>query len=136
VTSRLCALLREERGSVTVEAALWLAPAMISLVAIVQLLMWWAAVDTCSAAAQEGLDTGRVLGGTPAAAQQAAAPYMDRAAGMARNPQVSTTGTTDTQMWVTVSADVTLVVPIPGWQWHIEYAVTGVREHPTTKGDY
>jgi len=131
----MTAVLRDERGSVTVEAAIWLAPAVLALIGLIQIVVWWAAVDTCAAAAQEGLDTGRVLGGTPAAAQQAAATYMARTIGMARNPQVSTAGTTDTRMRVAVSADVVMVVPIPGWQWHIDYAVAGVREHPTTGGD-
>jgi hypothetical protein len=131
----MTALLHEERGSVTVEAAMWLAPAMLALVGLIQVVLWWAAVDTCSAAAQEGLDTGRVLGGTPAAAQQAATSYLAHVTALAHNPQVSTAGTTETRMRVEVSAEVVMVVPIPGWQWHITYAVTGVREHPTTPQD-
>ncbi|MFI9389198.1 TadE/TadG family type IV pilus assembly protein [Kutzneria sp. NPDC052558] len=131
----MTALLHDERGSVTVEAALWLAPAMLALVGLVQIALWWAAVDTCSAAAQEGLDTGRVLGGTPAAAHQAATTYLARAAALARDPQVSTAGTTEARMRVSVSAEVVMVVPIPGWQWHVTYAVAGVREHPTTPQD-
>ncbi|MFC0433381.1 TadE/TadG family type IV pilus assembly protein [Kutzneria buriramensis] len=121
----------DDRGSVAVEVAMWLMPALLAVFGLVQLALWWAAVDTCSAAAQEGLDTGRVVGGSPTAAEHDAATYIARVAALARYPKVSTSGTTDTVMRVTVSADVVLIVPIPGWQWHVERAAVGAREHAT-----
>jgi Flp pilus assembly protein TadG len=128
-------LLRDERGSVTVESALWLLPAVLVVFGLVQIALWWAAVDTCSAAAQDGLDAGRVVGGSPATAQRTALGYMARVQVLARSPQVSTAGTTNTEMRVAVSADVVLLVPIPGWQWHVERVVVGTREHPTNPGE-
>lgn len=128
-------LLRDERGSVTVESALWLLPALLVVLGLVQIALWWAAVDTCSAAAQDGLDAGRVVGGSTAAAQREAISYMARVQVLAHGPQVSTAGTTDTQMRVAVSADVVLLVPIPGWHWHVERAAVGAREHLTNPGD-
>ena len=122
---------RDEWGSASVEAALWLPAALIAIVGLVQIALWWVAVDTCSAAAQLGLDTGRVVGGTPATATREAIHYMARAAAIAHNPQVSTSGTTDTVMRVSVSAEVILLVPIPGMAWHVEYAAVGAREHVT-----
>jgi len=126
--SWLRALLRDERGSVTVEAAIWLAPALLALFGLIQIALWWAAVDTCSAAAQQGLDTGRVLGAGPADAHRDALGYMTRAAALAHDPSVSTAGTTDTVMRVTVSAQVVLLVPIPGWHWQVDRAAVGARE--------
>lgn len=135
MTTKVRTLLHDERGTATIEAAIWLAPALLVLVGLVQIGFWWAAVDTCSAAAQDGLDAGRVLGSGPATAQREATSYMARVQSLAHNPQVSTAGTTDTQMSVAVSADVVLVVPIPGWHWHVERAAVGAREHPTDPGD-
>jgi len=123
--------IRDDRGSVSVEAALWLVPALIVVLGLVQLALWWAVVDTCSAAAQQGLDTGRVLGATPADATQQATGYLARATGLAHDPRVSTAGTTDTVMRISVSAEVTMVVPIPGLSWHVERAAVGAREHRT-----
>jgi hypothetical protein len=126
--------LKDERGSISVEAAIWLAPAVLALLGLVQLAVWWAASDTCSAAAQVGLDAGRVVGGTPADAQREATAYMTRVTALARDPQVSVAGT-GTQMLVTVSADVWLIVPIPGVRWHIDQSAVGPHEHVTNPED-
>ena len=130
----MTALVGDEHGSVSVEAAIWLAPVFLVVLGLVQGAFWWAAVDTCSAAAQQGLDAGRVLGGTPADAQREATAYMARVNALARNPQVSTTAT-DTGMRVAVAAEVVLVVPVPGMQWHIERDAVGTREHLTNPED-
>jgi hypothetical protein len=130
----MTALVRDERGSVTVEAAIWLASAMLALLGLVQIAFWWAAMDTCAAAAQAGLDTGRVLDGTDTDAQRGATSYLDRVNALVRDPHVSATSTT-TQMRVTVAAEVLMVVPIPGMRWHIAQDAVGPREHVTDPGD-
>jgi hypothetical protein len=125
---------RDERGSITTEAAIWLPPAFVAVLVLVQVALWLIAVDTSSAAAQQGLSAGRVLGGSSADAQREATAYLAHVSALIHNPQVSTAGSTDTRMQVSVSVDVLLVVPIPGWQWHIDSVVAGVREHIAGSG--
>jgi hypothetical protein len=129
-------LIRDDRGSATVEAAIWLTPAVLVLAGLVQIALWWAATDTCSAAAQQGLAAGRVLGGTPADAQWQASSVVTRVSGVLSDAQASTAGTTDTVMRVSVSADLRLILPIPGLRWHIEQDAVGPREHVTTPRDF
>ena len=126
--------LGDERGSTTVEASIWLPAAALVVLGLVQIALWLIAVDTSSGAAQQGLDAGRVLGGSPADAWREATANLTHVAGLVSDAQVSTGGTTDTRMQVRVTVDVVLVVPIPGWRWQVDSVVAGAREHLASSG--
>lgn len=123
-----------DRGSVTVEWALWAVPAVLAVLGVLQLGLWWVAHDLCATAAQHGLAEGRVVHGTPADAARSARQLVERAGPMISDPAVGTDGTTDATMRVSVSVRVTMIVPVPGLDWRVEQSAVGVRERFTTSG--
>lgn len=92
-----------------------LVPIALALVlTIVQGGLWWHARNLCAAAAQEGVDAGRIVGGTTATAQSAASSFVTRAgSGLVTNP-VITASVDATTARVQVTATVVRILPIPG----------------------
>jgi hypothetical protein len=121
-----------DQGATTVEWAIWSVPAILMVIGLLQFAMWWVARDVSITAAQQGLTAGRVLGGSPGAAQSAAQSFVARAGTMVSDPAVSTAGTTETSMRVEVSVTVKQVIEIPGFNWRVRQAVAGARERFTT----
>lgn len=124
----------DDRGSVTVEWALWALPAVIVVLGLLQLGLWWVARDAAMTSAQQGLLVGRGLDATPAEARAAASSFIARVDLIARDPGVSTAGTTDDVMHVDVSVSVLNIIPDPWLTWRVHQGVSGVRERFTVPG--
>jgi Flp pilus assembly protein TadG len=88
--------------------------ALVLLLTIVQGGLWWHARNLCAAAAQEGVDAGRIVGATTTEARSAATSFLARAgSGLVTDP-VITASVDATTARVQVSATVLRILPIPG----------------------
>ncbi|TCO49645.1 TadE family protein [Actinocrispum wychmicini] len=124
-----------DRGSLTVEWALWALPVVIVVLGLLQFGLWWVARDLAMTSAQQGLLAGRGLGATPADARAAATRFIARADPIARDPDVSTAGTTDQVLHVDVSVSVLTIIPDPWLTWRVHQSVAGARERFTVPGN-
>lgn len=101
----------------------------------VQAAEWYHVRSLCLAAADAGVQAGRVTGAGDAVANRAAAEFLARAGGgTATDPAVSTTGSSAAVLRVEVTASVPRVVPLPGLTMRVTQSSRGAREVFTTAG--
>jgi Flp pilus assembly protein TadG len=72
--------LRDERGDAAIEAVLAVPVLLLMIVIVIQFGLWYHASHTLKAAAEEGVRTARVEGGSAAEGQVRAAQFMANAA--------------------------------------------------------
>lgn len=123
-----------DAGSETVNLAILMPIALVLLMSIVQVGLWWHAVNLCSTAAQNGADAGRVVSGTGADAQSAASDFLARAgARVVTSPHVQA-DVSGQHVSVVVSASALRVLPIPGLDIHVQQRAEAAKERFTVPG--
>jgi hypothetical protein len=115
-----------DTGSVTLGLAVVFPVMLLLIVAVIQTALVWHAHDLVVAAAHKGLDTARLDGGTPAAAEQQARAMLGHAAGTLLNSVVVDVTATATQVRVHVRG--TVIGPLPGVHIPVDETLTGPRE--------
>ena len=88
-------------------------PAVLTMVLlVVQASLWWYASQVALSAAREGADAGRIQGGTPAAAQQKVADFLQRFGSLAEPVRTDLTGTDGTTFHLSVTVRPLNVLPV------------------------
>lgn len=116
---------RGERGALSLELA-FLAPLIMMLIfGIIQLGFYWYARDVALTAAQQGVETARLQGSSPAQGSARTWDLLRRTGGSITGPQVLATqdGTT---VVVTVSGQVDCW--IPGLAFHVSQTARAAKE--------
>jgi Flp pilus assembly protein TadG len=109
-------------------------PAFLALVfGGVQAAEWYHVRSLCLAAADAGVQSGRIARASNADARRAASGFLTRAGGaVANDPLVSTEGSTTALVRVAVSASVPRVLPLPGLSMRVTQSAQSPREVFTT----
>ncbi|WP_189169735.1 TadE family protein [Pilimelia anulata] len=118
--------LRGDRGATAVQLAILAPTVMLLIVGGVQAALSMYANMTVLAAAQQGVDAGRLYDAPPGAAQESATRFLGKAAGgLVTSPRVKAE-TTATTVTVTIDADAVSIIPGP-WS-RISKSSSGPRE--------
>lgn len=126
--------LRDERGSSTVEAVILFPVFLLLIFAAVQAGVFFYGRSAALAAAQQGLQAGRVENGTTSAATDAAQRFIhSRGSGGAllNNVTITPSRTVDT---TTVTVSGTVPSLIPGATFTVTQSASGTVERITTSG--
>lgn len=117
---------RRDRGSATVEFALAAPLAGLLLMLIVQFAMWAHATHIAQAAANSGVQTARIYGGSAASGEDTTQTVLDQLAGSTLTGASVTVTRTATDATVTV--DGTAIAVLPGLSLPVHTSVTAPRE--------
>jgi hypothetical protein len=101
-----------ERGALSLSYAVILPIVLLFIMLVIQASFWYLAREAALAAARQGADAARVLGGSPEAGRAAALAFARHSgAGYLLDPGVSTAGSTTSTVAVTVTGRVPSFVP-------------------------
>ena len=117
---------RSDSGAASVELALATPLLGLLLLLIVQFAMWAHATHIAQAAANQGVQSARAYGSTPAAGSADANAILDQMAGSILVDQTVTAERTTTTATVTVTGSAAAV--LPGLTFPIRVSVTAPRE--------
>jgi hypothetical protein len=101
-----------DRGALSLSYAVILPIVLLFIMIVIQASFWFLAREAALAAARQGADAARVLGGSPEAGRAAALVFAQHSgAGYLLDPGVSTDGSTASTVAVTVTGHVPTFVP-------------------------
>jgi hypothetical protein len=101
-----------DRGALSLSYAVILPVVLLFIAIVIQASFWFLARQAALAAARQGADAARVLGGSPEAGRAAALAFAQHSgAGYLLDPGVSTGGSTSFTVAVTVTGHVPTFVP-------------------------
>ncbi len=101
-----------DRGALSLSYAVILPIVLLFIMIVIQASFWFLAREAALAAARQGADAARVLGGSPEAGRAAALAFARHSgAGYLLDPGVSTGGSTASTVAVTVTGHVPTFVP-------------------------
>lgn len=119
-----------DAGSFSLELAVLFPAFLLIILVIVQAALYFFARSVASSAAQQGADTARLQGNTPGQGAAAAAGFVTgQGGGVLDHLAVSTTGSTPTQVQVTVTGRAAAIVP--GLSLTVRQSATAPRERYT-----
>lgn len=127
-------LRQSDQGAETVEVAILSGLALILLLTVVQVGLWWHTRSACLHAAAQGLAIARTLNASLSDGEQAAVNFLDRTASANAAPHADAERAGHL-VTVRVSANAPRVLPIPGLQLRITHTAAGERERFTTPKD-
>ncbi|MHB8448958.1 MAG: TadE/TadG family type IV pilus assembly protein [Mycobacteriales bacterium] len=120
-----------DAGSFSLELAVLFPVFLLLILLIAQAALYFFARSVATSAAQQGADTARLQGNTPVdGASTATAFVTDQGGGILDDLAVTTTGSTPTQVSVTVTGHALTI--IPGISFTVRQSATAPRERYTT----
>ncbi|MFI8930601.1 TadE/TadG family type IV pilus assembly protein [Streptomyces sp. NPDC053474] len=105
------ARIRDDRGVGSVELATLAVVVLLLAFTIIQVGFYYHARKVAQSAARHGVDAGRQLGATSGDGVVQAQQYLARHGNSVRGPAVSASGSTATQIRITVTGSVATLVP-------------------------
>ncbi|MFZ3562857.1 TadE family protein [Streptomyces sp. BH097] len=118
--SRLAALLRSDRGALSLELSMIMPLAFLMLFGLIQGGIWFHGRSVAHHAAQQALDAQRLYNAPAGAGVAAGREFLAGMGGSLTNGQIHVNAGTDT---VSVRAEGDVIMLVPGWRVHVAQSV-------------